>query len=39
MVLIPRIELGSDSYHALVEKNFWRSVRAHKKSELKVTVY
>ena len=39
MVLIPRIELGSDCYHVLVEKNFGRSVRAHKKSELKVTVY
>ena len=39
MVLIPRIELGSDRYQRLVEENFWRSVKADKKSELKVTVY
>ena len=39
MVLIPRIELGSERYQRLVEENFWRSVRLHKKSELKVTVY
>ena len=39
MVLIPRIELGSDRYQRLVEENFWRNVKAHKKSERKVTVY
>ena len=39
MVLIPRIELGSDRYQRLVEENFWRNLKAYKKSERKVTVY